>query len=267
MRALGFFALGLVAFASAPQAVSERPEFTPFEPGHSDIVLAARLNGRGPFRFLLDTGSTHTAMSAETAEAIGAPVVAKAAMGSAAGSRETLVVHVKSLEVGSMRVSNLLASVIELAKIPGGSTIDGVIGHDALGALRYTINFRQRRVVAVIDYDAARMQQRVIDLANGALQFSILGGSEDPAQWPAYLDATRFKRFIRGYDEVDIISVAEFQVLPGLMIEAMVAESVLPVATTGSFGRIEGYGFLQMIERKVRWVQANADALVLAIAH
>ncbi len=148
MRALGFFALGLVAFASAPQAaVSERPEFTPFEPGHSDIVLAARLNGRGPFRFLLDTGSTHTAMSAETAEAIGAPVVAKAAMGSAAGSRETLVVHVKSLEVGSMTVSNLLASVIELAEIPGGSTIDGVIGHDALGSLRYTIDFRQRRVV------------------------------------------------------------------------------------------------------------------------
>ena len=109
--------------------------------------------------------------------------------------------------------------------------------------------FRQRKVVAVIDYDAARMQQRVIDLANGALQFSILGGSEDPSQWPAYLDATRFKRFIRGYDEVDVISVAEFQVLPNLMIEAMVAESVLPVATTGSFGRIEGYGFLQMIVR------------------
>jgi Ser/Thr protein kinase RdoA (MazF antagonist) len=127
--------------------------------------------------------------------------------------------------------------------------------------------FRQRKVVAVIDYDAARMQQRVIDLANGALQFSIIGGSENPAEWPAYLDATRFKRFIRGYDEVDVISVAEFQVLPGLMIEAMVAESVLPVATTGSFGRIEGYGFLQMIERKVRWVQQNADALILAIAH
>jgi len=147
MRALGFFALGLVAFASAPQAVSERPEFTPFEPGHSDIVLAARLNGRGPFRFLLDTGSTHTAMSAETAEAIGAPVVAKAAMGSAAGSRETLVVQVNSLQVGPVTVSALLASVIELDKVSGGSTIDGVIGQDALGSLRYTIDFRQRRVV------------------------------------------------------------------------------------------------------------------------
>ena len=170
MRASGFFALGLVAFASAPQAaVNERPEFTPFEPGHSDIVLAARLNGRGPFRFLLDTGSTHTAMSAETAEAIGAPVVAKAAMGSAAGSRETLVVHVKSLEVGSMRVSNLLASVIELAEIPGGRTIDGVIGHDALGSLRYTIDFRQRRVVWTTRSDAT-------DARGSSVELQVSGG-------------------------------------------------------------------------------------------
>jgi Ser/Thr protein kinase RdoA (MazF antagonist) len=127
--------------------------------------------------------------------------------------------------------------------------------------------FRQRKVVAVIDYDAARLQQRIIDVANGALQFSILAGTEDPAQWPAYLDESRFKRFIRGYDEVEVLSLAELEVVPWLMIEAMVAESVLPIAATGSFGRIEGFGFLQMIERKVRWVQANAKRLVQSVAH
>jgi Ser/Thr protein kinase RdoA (MazF antagonist) len=127
--------------------------------------------------------------------------------------------------------------------------------------------FRNRKVVAVIDYDAARLQQRIIDLANGALQFSILGGSEDPAHWPDYLDESRYKRFIRGYDEVDVVSVAELQVIPWLIIEAMVLESVLPVAATGSFGRIEGFSFLQMIERKVRWVQKNARQLIQAVAH
>jgi Ser/Thr protein kinase RdoA (MazF antagonist) len=127
--------------------------------------------------------------------------------------------------------------------------------------------FRHRKVVAVIDYDAARLQQRVIDVANGALQFSMLAGSEDPAQWPEYLDETRFKRFLRGYDEVDPVSVAELQVIPWLMVEAMVAESVLPIAATGSFGKMEGYGFLQMIERKVRWVQANAEQLIQVVAH
>ncbi|MCL2639557.1 MAG: phosphotransferase [Phycisphaerales bacterium] len=126
--------------------------------------------------------------------------------------------------------------------------------------------FRNRKVVAVIDYDAARLQQRVIDLANGVLQFSILGGSDDPTTWPEYVDETRFKRFIRGYDEVDMISTAELEVIPGLMVEAMVAESVLPIAATGSFGRIEGYGFLQMIERKIRWVIEHETQLIASVA-
>jgi len=122
--------------------------------------------------------------------------------------------------------------------------------------------FRDRLVVAVIDYDAARLYQRVIDFANGALQFAILGGSEDPSTWPDHLDLSRFKRFLRGYDAVNVVSVAEMQAVPYLMCEAMIAEAVLPIAATGSFGRYEGFPFLQMIDRKVKWVHENLDTLV-----
>ncbi|MFP4106047.1 MAG: phosphotransferase [Phycisphaerae bacterium] len=121
--------------------------------------------------------------------------------------------------------------------------------------------FQERSVVAVIDYDAARLQQPVIDYANGALQFSIIGGSEDPAKWPDYLDESRFKRFIRGYDSVKVISVAELKAVPYLMCEAMIAEAVLPIAATGSFGRIEGFPFLDMVCRKVNWILNNLDEL------
>jgi hypothetical protein len=41
---------------------------------------------------------------------------------------------------------------------------------------------------------------------------------------------------------------------------------VLPIAATGSFGRIEGYGFLQMIERKIRWVREHAGHLITSVA-
>ena len=122
--------------------------------------------------------------------------------------------------------------------------------------------FRDRHVVAVIDYDAARVQHRVIDLANGALQFSIIGGGDDPSRWPDYVDQTRFKRFMRGYDSVNVISVAELKAVPYLMCEAMIAEAVLPIAATGSFGRIDGFPFLQMIQRKVRWVLDHHEELV-----
>jgi homoserine kinase type II len=121
--------------------------------------------------------------------------------------------------------------------------------------------FREHHVAAVIDYDAARRQQRVIDLANGALQFSILGGSKDPARWPERLDENRFREFVRGYDTVNIVSVAELKVLPYLMCEAMIAEAVLPIAATGSFGRMEGFPFLQMVDRKIRWILGHLSEL------
>jgi homoserine kinase type II len=127
--------------------------------------------------------------------------------------------------------------------------------------------FRDNRVVAVIDYDAARLQPRIIDAANGALQFSIIGGDEDINSWPDYIDESRYKRFLRGYDEVMLLSEAEMRTIPWLMIEALIAEAVFPIAATGQFGRLEGFGFLQMVQRKVYWMQRSADRLVeLAMA-
>jgi Ser/Thr protein kinase RdoA (MazF antagonist) len=122
--------------------------------------------------------------------------------------------------------------------------------------------FRDNRVVAVIDYDAARVQPRVIDVANGALQFSIIGGDEDINTWPDYIDESRYKRFLRGYDEVMLLSEAEMKTIPWLMIEALIAEAVFPIAATGQFGKLDGFGFLQMVQRKVYWMQRSADRLV-----
>jgi len=125
--------------------------------------------------------------------------------------------------------------------------------------------FRDKHVVAVIDYDTARLQQRVIDLANGALQHSIIGGGDDPARWPEYVDETRFKRFLRGYDSVNVVSVAELKAVPFLMCEAMIAEAVLPIAATGTFGRMDGFPFLQMIDRKVKWILSHLNSMQKAL--
>jgi len=120
--------------------------------------------------------------------------------------------------------------------------------------------FRGRRVAAVLDFDAARIQPRVTDVANGTLQFAIIGG-QDPTEWPEFFDETRIKRFLRGYDEIDTLTVAELRAIPPLMIEALVAEAVVPIAATGSFGDLAGFGFLQMVRRKATWLARNADRL------
>jgi len=124
------------------------------------------------------------------------------------------------------------------------------------------ILFEESRVVAVMDYDSLHILPAVTDLANGALQFSIIGGNSDPRLWPAELDVKRFRHFVHSYREKVKTPPEQMAVLPSLMIEALVAEAVMPIAATGSFGRIEGFRFLQMILRKVRWLELNGEQLM-----
>ena len=59
-----------------------------------------------------------------------------------------------------------------------------------------------------------------------------------------------------------LLSEAEIRTIPWLMIEALIAEAVFPIAATGTFGRMEGLAFLQMVQRKITWMQHSADKLV-----
>lgn len=131
--------------------------------------------------------------------------------------------------------------------------------------------FRNASVVGVVDYDTVRIAPRVIDVANGALQFSLQrgeGAAGEPESWPASPDEARLKRFCRGYDGVPgcIISTAELHAMPWLMIEALIAEATGPVATTGRFGGMDGGAFLRMISTKTAWIRENHDLLARSLA-
>ena len=124
--------------------------------------------------------------------------------------------------------------------------------------------FRNQQVVAVIDYDSARDSQRVLDIANGTLQFSILS-SKRVEDWPDGINEERAAAFLDGYRSQAPISDDEQASLPHLMIEALVAESVLPIAATGSFGHYQGFGFMKMVRRKVTWLWDNAERLTTSL--
>ena len=50
------------------------------------------------------------------------------------------------------------------------------------------------------------------------------------------------------------LSVAEIECMAPLMVEALIAESVGPVAATGSFASLDGFAFLRTVLRKARWL-------------
>ncbi len=126
------------------------------------------------------------------------------------------------------------------------------------------IMFEGHKVRVVLDLDSIKLAPTPTDLANGLLQFSILGGKSDPAEWPDGLDMEKLEAFMAAYREA-FEPGGCVAMLPDLMIETMIAEAVMPVAATGSFGHMSGLDFLRMIQRKCGWIDANRDDILAAL--
>jgi Ser/Thr protein kinase RdoA (MazF antagonist) len=125
--------------------------------------------------------------------------------------------------------------------------------------------FSNNRLVALLDFDSVKIASPITDLANGMLQFSIVGSRPNPAEWPDYLDQAKLVQFLNGYRSVIAPDENQLNSLPDLMVETMIAEAILPVAATGYFGNFSGVEFLKMIQRKAQWLTDNRDTLIQAI--
>lgn len=122
--------------------------------------------------------------------------------------------------------------------------------------------FQDRALVAVVDFDSVRVAPAVTDLANAALQFSIVAGAGNVQQWPEHLDMNKLGEFVRGYQSNISLGRDCVRAIIDLMIETMIAEASMPVALTGAFGNVRADSFLAMIDRKVRWIDRHRDELV-----
>ena len=126
--------------------------------------------------------------------------------------------------------------------------------------------FSKHKLVAVLDFDSVRIAPPMTDLANGMLQFSIVGGRPNPADWPDYFDQDKLVQFLDGYRSVNKLDKNKLDSLLDLMIETMIAEAVLPIVATGFFGHLSGTDFLQMILRKANWLKKHRKELTEGIS-
>jgi predicted aspartyl protease len=112
------------------------------------VRVPVGINGHGPFRLLLDTGSGHSTLSRELSESLALPVVAQVRVSTPAGAGTQLVVRVERMSVGDASVQGLLPSIVSLAELrelePG---VDGVIGQDFLKEFDFTVDYRRMRLL------------------------------------------------------------------------------------------------------------------------
>jgi hypothetical protein len=101
------------------------------------------INGKGPFRLVLDTGASHSAVIQRVVDALGLPVKTRGAwLRGVTGSAVVATVKVDSLEFGELRVDDVTLPIVPDAF--GGA--DGVLGGDGLQDKRILIEFRKDRI-------------------------------------------------------------------------------------------------------------------------
>src|SRR5688500_15217473 len=120
---------------------------TPFQLGaQGGVIVPVMVNGTGPFRMLIDTGATHSAITEAVASAVNARAVARSKVLTPAGDTVRTIVAIERLVVGPVVANDVLPSIIEWRAFDAEGRIQGLIGQDVLAWLRYTIDFRNKVV-------------------------------------------------------------------------------------------------------------------------
>ena len=115
--------------------------------GDAAIVVPVRLNGRGPYDFVLDTGATLTCLDASLARELelsaARGVVGRAATLGSTGGVD--VYRLDSLAIGDAAVKDLMVCALDLQHIrAAGLDVDGLVGLNVLKQYKVTFDFERR---------------------------------------------------------------------------------------------------------------------------
>jgi clan AA aspartic protease (TIGR02281 family) len=110
------------------------------------ILARVMINGRGPFRFMVDTGANHTALAESLLPELGIAVDKDKNMTVLGinGSVTAPSVHLDSLDAGGLHMSDLQVPVLAGPLL---DDIDGILGIDGLENRSMTANFLHDRFV------------------------------------------------------------------------------------------------------------------------
>jgi predicted aspartyl protease len=127
------------------------PVSVPYGAIDNRIVLQCRVNGRGPYAFLLDTGASETGISSALARELGLATKSAGTIGGAGSGKTAMsTARLASIVDGGFRALNIPVVVIDLSPVRlgiGFARFDGVLGYDTAFAGRVVEIDADRHVV------------------------------------------------------------------------------------------------------------------------
>lgn len=136
-----------IAPPPVPSTVPEDPTLfaSPTTKDHiGRIVAPVKINGKGPFRFIVDTGASDSTVSPELAQTLGLQATEDAILlDGITGTSRVPSVHIDVLQAGDLTFKSLRLPVV-WAPVMGGA--DGILGIAGLKSERIIVDFRRNRV-------------------------------------------------------------------------------------------------------------------------
>jgi len=133
----------------APELVPDPADLLFASPTRVDrigrIVASVMVNGRGPYRFIIDTGANYSTVSPQLAAGLGLEPAADATVlvNGVTGSAQVPSVQVAKLQAGDLIVENSQMPVV-WAPVMGGA--DGILGMAGLTNEQLLVDFHRNRV-------------------------------------------------------------------------------------------------------------------------
>jgi predicted aspartyl protease len=140
------------------RASSDKPaDVVPFKLTASGLIkVPVTINGKGPFNFVLDTGSNRSAVTSKIATELQLKAVAQSRLVSSVLQQAVDIVRFETLALGSFSQDSVLATVLpERDAAALGVEADGIIGQDVLGNSDYTLDYEGKQLVWGFPEEAA----------------------------------------------------------------------------------------------------------------
>lgn len=170
--------------------------------GHGAVLLPVRLNGEGPFPFLVDTGATSSAIADTLAHHLKLSPIGKVLASNPTGSAEFDIVSIASATASGRSIDDLHVVVMRSASLNRvAPRAVGILGEDVLRQASFTIDYERARFAwAPVGETTDRRRALVLKWARGRWLVNLPQGSKraDALWMVADSGASAFVFFDRG---------------------------------------------------------------------
>jgi len=145
-----FLLTTICCLSSFAQTKENQAVEVPFDFYRNEIIVQVKVNGKGSYNMMLDTGTDPSAIDLNTAKAIGLKLNSIGQQGAGGGTSANLTYETELplVELGTLKAKSVEALAIDLSKISErlGKPLHGILGHSLLNNRIVQIDYPKRVV-------------------------------------------------------------------------------------------------------------------------